>query len=219
MSDVPSTDVPQILVDLMDRAKIPHAARTVQTEEAMRCPRTKVQRFQHHLAYNCPGHSVLSPKLPELRNRMRHPSFYCALLFLHTIFICFEEKDLKSQSMTSESISWVRQTMEQNTVVILVVGSLLMICLSCRSKVWYFCGSIAQGFLVPPSFIWSKEGVKSEYLGIISELKLLYWMTYQGGKHRKLWLALCMGAAPCHHLKDLISQRAWISAVLPAVIS
>lgn len=111
------------------------------------------------------------------------------------------------------------QTMEQNTVVILVGGSLLMICLSCRSKVWYFCGSIAQGFLVPPSFIWSKEGVKSEYLGIISELKLLYWMTYQGGKCRKLWLALCMGAAPCHHLKDLISQRAWISAVLPAVIS
>lgn len=35
---------------------MPHAARTVQSEEAMRCPRTKVQGFQHHLAYNCPGH-------------------------------------------------------------------------------------------------------------------------------------------------------------------
>lgn len=54
--DVPSTDGPQTLVDLMVKAKMLHAARTVQSREAMRCLRTKVQHFQHHLLYNCPGH-------------------------------------------------------------------------------------------------------------------------------------------------------------------
>lgn len=163
---------------LMDEAKMAHAARTVQSEEAMRCPRTKVQCFQHHLAYNCPGHCVLSPELLELRSRMRHPLFYCALLLLHTIFICFEEKDLKSQSWLLKVSLGYWQTMEQNTDVFCWLALCWWSASMAGVKVWYFCGSIARGFLVLHSFIWSKEGVKWEHLGCHFRVE----MTFLGDK-------------------------------------
>lgn len=83
---------------------------------------------------------------------MRHPPFYCALLLLHTIFMCFEEKDLKSQSVTSESISWVLADNGAKHCCILLVGSLLMIYLNGRSQslvlLWKHCtGFYGSSFL------------------------------------------------------------------------
>lgn len=136
---------PKTLLDKWIRQKMPHAARTVQSEEAMRCPGTKVQCFQHHLVYNCPGLCVLSPELPWIR----HPLFCCALLLLCTIFICFDEKGLKRQSVTFESISWILAEDGAEHCCVLLVGSLLMICLNGRSQssvlLWKHCTGLFVG--------------------------------------------------------------------------
>lgn len=166
------------------------------------------QRFQHHLAYDSCGHCVLSPELPELRSRMRHPSFYCALLLLHTIFICFEEKDLRSQSMTSESISWVLADNGAKHCCILLVGSLLTICLNGRSQssvlLWNHCTGFFRG-----SFLHlERRRGEVRISGCHFRVEITFWVTYQDAKPRKPWQALCMSAAPYHHLKYLISQRA-----------
>lgn len=174
---VTSAEGPQTL-RLMDKAKMPHAARTGQSEGAMRCPRTKVQLFQHHLVYNCPGHCVLSP---ELRSQMRHSPFYCALLLLHVIFISFEGKDLKSQSVTFWKYLLGIGRQWNKSCFLLSTDDLPQ---WQESKFGAFVET--QVFLVSHSFIWSKEGVKSGYLGVISELKLPFWVIYQGGEHRKL---------------------------------
>lgn len=194
------------LIDLMDKAEMPHAARAVQSKEAVRCPRTN-NAFSI-IWLTTVVDTVLSPELPELRSRMRHPSFYCALLLLHTIFICFEEKDFRSQSMTSESISWVLADNGAKHCCILLVGSLLMICLNGRSQSSVLLWNHCTGFFGGSFLHLEQRRGEVRISGCHFRVEITFWVTYQDAKPRKPWQALYVGAAPYHHLKYLISQRA-----------
>lgn len=163
--------------------------------------------------------TVLSPELPELRSQMRHPSFYCASLLHYTIFKCFEEKDLKSQSTTSESISWILADSGAKHCCILLVGSLLIICLNNRSQSLRLSWKHCTGFFGGSFLHLEQRGSEVRISGCHFRVEITFLGDISGWKAPEALASTVYGATPYHHLKYLISQRAWTSAVLLIVIS
>lgn len=56
-----------------------------------------------------------------------------------------------------------------------------------ESKFGTFVEALHRGFWCFTPSSGAKKAGSQEYLGVISELKLPFWVMYQGGKYRKPW--------------------------------